>query len=71
MGVPNVFSTIFLLGALSQLPAIFVYPTINIGIIIFTAIGAYTIWKEKMNKVGIVALISGIVAILFLSIKSI
>jgi len=71
LGVPNVFSTIFLLGALSQLPAIFVYPTINIGIIIFTAIGAYTIWKEKMNKAGIVALISGIVAILFLSIKSI
>jgi len=70
LGVPNVFSTIFLLGALSQLPAIFVYPSINIGIILFTAIGAYVFWREGMNKSGIAALISGIIAILLLSINS-
>jgi hypothetical protein len=68
--VPNVFSTIFLLAALSQLPAILVYPAINIGIILFTAIGAYTLWREGMNKPGIAALISGVLAILFLSINS-
>ena len=70
LGVPNVFSTIFLLGALSHLPAIFVYPAINIGIILFTAIGAYAIWREGMNKSGIAALISGVIAILLLSINS-
>ena len=70
LGVPNVFSTIFLLAALSQLPAILVYPAINIGIILFTAIGAYTLWREGMNKPGIAALISGVLAILFLSINS-
>jgi drug/metabolite transporter (DMT)-like permease len=70
LGVPNVFSTIFLLGALSQLPAIFVYPSINIGIILFTAIGAYVFWSEGMNKSGIAALISGVIAILLLSINS-
>ena len=70
LGVPNVFSTIFLLAALSQLPAIFVYPSINIGIILFTAIGAYVLWREGMNKFGIAALISGVIAILLLSINS-
>jgi len=70
LGVPNVFSTIFLLAALSQLPAIFVYPAINIGIILFTAIGAFALWREGMNKAGIAALISGVIAIILLSINS-
>jgi drug/metabolite transporter (DMT)-like permease len=69
LGVPNVLSTIFLLAALSGLPAIFVYPSINIGIILFTAIGAYALWREGLNKYGIAALISGVVAILLLSIN--
>lgn len=69
LGIPNVFSTIFLLAALSNLPAIFVYPTINIGIIIFTAIGAFLIWKEKLNKAGITALIFGTFAIILLSVN--
>jgi len=70
LGVPNVFSTIFLLAALTNLPAILVYPAINIGIIILTAIGAYLIWKEKLNKTGVAALISGIFAIILLSINA-
>jgi len=70
LGVPNVFSTIFLLAALTNLPAILVYPAINIGIIILTAIGAYILWREKLNKAGIAALITGIIAIVLLSINS-
>ena len=68
LGLPNVFSTIFLLGALALLPAIIVYPLINVGIIIFTTLLAYLIWKEKLNRWGILALTSGILAILFLSL---
>jgi len=71
LGVPNVFSTIFLLAALSNLPAILVYPAINIGIIILTAIGAYVIWKEKLNNAGVAALISGIFALILLSINAV
>ena len=70
LGVPNVFSTIFLLGALTYFPAILVYPTINIGIIILTALGAYAFWKEKLDKAGIAALTTGITAIILLSINS-
>ena len=68
LGVPNVFSTVFLLGALSLLPAIIVYPLINVGIILFTTLLAFIIWKEKLNRWGVLALTSGILAIVFLSI---
>ena len=68
LGVPNVFSTVFLLGALSLLPAILVYPLINVGIIVFKALLAFIIWKEKLNRWGVLALASGLLAIFFLSL---
>jgi len=68
LGLPNVFSTVFLLGALSLIPGILVYPLINVGIIVFTALLAFLIWKEKLNRWGVFALISGILAITFLSL---
>lgn len=68
LGIPNVFSTIFLLGALALLPAILVYPLMNVGIIVLTTLLAFIIWKEKLNRWGVLALISGILAIVILSI---
>jgi len=68
LGVPNMFSTFFILLALAQLPAIVVYPVTNIGIILLTTIGAAVIWKEKLNLYGKLALISGIIAIIFLGL---
>lgn len=66
LGIPNVFSTIFLLGALSSLPAMIVFPVINIGVILITTIAAYLIWKETLNKFGVAAVLVGTVAILLL-----
>lgn len=68
LGIPNIFSSFFLLGALNDLPAIIVYPIANIGIILTTTFGAVLIWKERLNKYGKLALVSGLVAIGFLSI---
>ena len=67
LGIPNVLSTIFLLGALSKLPAIIVYPVMNIGVILVTTISAYLIWKEILNGYGIAAVVLGTAAILLLS----
>ncbi len=67
LGIPNIFSSFFLLGALAQLPAIIVYPVTNICIILLTTLGAALIWKERLNLFGKFALIVGIIAILFLS----
>lgn len=66
LGVPNVFSTFFLLSALARLPAIIVYPVVNIGIILLTTISAAIIWKEKLDSYGIGALTFGVIAIVFL-----
>ena len=68
LGVPNMFSTFFILLALAQLPAIVVYPMTNIGIILLTALGVWMIWKETLNLFGKWALVSGIIAIIFLGI---
>jgi len=68
LGVPNMFSTYFILLALTQIPAIVVYPVTNIGIILLTALGAAIIWKEKLNAYGKWALLSGTIAIIFLGI---
>ncbi|MBS4033820.1 MAG: EamA family transporter [Ignavibacterium sp.] len=66
LGIPNVFSTIFLLAALSTLPAIVVYPVMNIGVILITTISAYIIWRETLNGYGISAVVLGTAAILLL-----
>ncbi|MFA8344212.1 MAG: EamA family transporter [Rhodothermaceae bacterium] len=68
LGIPNIFSSYFLLEALNQIPAIIVYPVANIGIILATTSGALFFWKEKLNKFGKIALVSGITSILFLSL---
>ena len=68
LGVPNVLTTFFLLNALAILPAIVVFPLMNVGIILLTTMMAFWIWKEKLNCWGILALTSGVLAILFLSL---
>ncbi len=69
LGIPNMFSSFFLIAALSEIKAIIVYPVVNIGIITLTALGAYLIWREKLNPYGIAALILGLLSIVLLSLQ--
>lgn len=68
LGLPNVLAVHFLLAALSELPAIVVFPIQNIGVIVLTALLAFIIWKEKINLYGRIALIIGIAAIIMLKL---
>lgn len=68
LGIPNVFSTVFLLAALNTVPAMIAYPVMNLGVIVLTTVSAYIIWKEKLNKFGFIAILMGTAAILILSI---
>lgn len=68
LGVPNIFSSFFLLGALAALPAIMVYPVTNIGIILLTTLLAALIWQERLNSFGRLALVVGIGAIILLNL---
>lgn len=68
LGVPNVLAINFLLAALSELPAIIVFPIQNIGVIVITAVVAYVIWKEQINLYGKIAIAVGIAAIILLKL---
>lgn len=68
LGVPNVLAIHFLLAALGELPAIVVFPIMNIGVIVVTAAAAYMFWKEQINLYGKIALAAGIAAILLLKL---
>lgn len=68
LGIPNVFSSVFLIGALENIAAILVYPVVNIGIILLTAVLAFLIWKESLNRIGIISLITGLISIILLTL---
>ncbi|HDR05201.1 MAG TPA: hypothetical protein ENN84_08160 [Candidatus Marinimicrobia bacterium] len=68
LGLPNLFSSWFLIGALEQFPAVMVFPAVNVGIILVTALASVLIWREIPNLWGRLAIISGIAGIIFLSI---
>jgi multidrug transporter EmrE-like cation transporter len=68
LGVPNVLAINFLLAALDELPAIVVFPVMNIGVIVITAVVAYLIWKEEINLYGKLALAIGVAAIILLKL---
>ncbi len=68
LGVPNVLAINFLLAALDELPAIVVFPVMNIGVIVITAVVAYLIWKEQINLYGKIALAFGVAAIILLKL---
>ncbi len=69
LGIPNIFSSYFLIAALTEVEAIVVYPLVNIGIIVVTALAAWVIWREKLNRAGMWALSTGIAAIVLLGIS--
>lgn len=50
VGIPNYYSTRFLLLALSKLPAIVVYPVFNIATIFVVSLVGIVAFKEKLSK---------------------
>jgi multidrug transporter EmrE-like cation transporter len=67
LGVPNFFSSYFLLKALAEIPAYVVFPFINIGIIIITALTGRLLFEEELGRKKIILIILGVIAVFFLS----
>ena len=65
IGIPNFFSSKFLLRALSDLPAVVVYPSFSIGTILLTTLVGVFFFRERLQKLQWLAL-TVIVAALFL-----
>lgn len=65
IGIPNFFSSKFLLLSLADLPAVVVYPSFSIGTMLITTLVGVFFFKERLGKLQWLAL-AVIVAALFL-----
>lgn len=68
MGIPNIFSSYFLIESLKTFSAIIVYPVVNISIILITAIIVKIVWDEPWNLYYKAALALGLLSITLLSL---
>lgn len=67
LGVPNIFSSFFLIGALELIPGYITFPLVNISVIVLTGISARLLFKESLNRYGMLSIASGIIAIILMS----
>lgn len=65
VGVPNFFSAKFLLGALTRLPAVVVYPSFSVATMLIVTLTGVAVFREKLSGLQWIAL-GGIIAALIL-----
>ena len=68
MGVPNYLSSKFLLMSLHSLMAVIVYPTYSVGTIVVITLTGLLLFKEKITKKQIVAIIAILLALALLNL---
>lgn len=68
IGIPNYYSARFLLKALGSVEAVLVYPLYSVATIILITIAGVFIFKEKLSKQKIVALMLVLLAICLLNL---
>jgi multidrug transporter EmrE-like cation transporter len=73
LGIPNYFSIYFLLKTLSAFKndGAFLYPVINIGIILGGMAAAIILFKERLSKINLVGVTVAVVALILLSYQEI
>ena len=50
IGIPNLFSTIFLIWAFAWLDGSVVYPSVNILVVVAGALVGLIVWKDRVTK---------------------
>lgn len=68
VGVCNVLSDVFIMIALTQLPAAVVYPVSSSGTISFIALSSALLFRERMTKKQVFALVLTIVGIVLINL---
>lgn len=67
LGIPNYFSARFLLLSLGSVPAVITYPVYSVGSIILITIAGVLMFKEKLSKQKVFALLLIIAALVLLN----
>ncbi|MBR4081969.1 MAG: DMT family transporter [Clostridia bacterium] len=68
VGVPNYFSALFLLDAMSTVPAVVAYPTFSVGTILLVAAVSAVIFHERLSRRKLMCLGLILVALVLLNI---
>lgn len=68
VGIPNFFSAKFLLGALTKLPAVVVYPSFSVGTMLIVTLTGVAVFRERLRKNQWIALAAIIAALILLNI---
>ena len=69
VGVPNLFSSFFLINALDQLKTAVVFPIFSAGSIVVINLGGLFIFREKLNKREVISILMTIFALILINIK--
>ncbi len=69
LGVPNLFSTIFMLMALQNVPASIAFPFVNLTVILGSTLCGLLFWKERIRGLALAGLIAAAAALVLLPIK--
>lgn len=68
VGIPNFFSAKFLLGALTKLPAVVVYPSFSVGTMLVVTLVGVAAFRERLSKLQWGAMAAIIAALVLLNI---
>ncbi|MBN1550536.1 DMT family transporter [bacterium] len=69
VGIPNLFSSFFLIDALARLPAAAVFSLFGAGTIVIINIAGMVFWKEKLNIWELVSIIMTVIGIIFVALS--
>jgi drug/metabolite transporter (DMT)-like permease len=66
LGIPNLYSTIFMLRALESVPASLAFPFVNLTVIFASTLLGLALWKERLGRVATIGLILAAIALVLL-----
>ena len=67
VGIPNLFSSFFLISALDLLKAAVVFPIFSAGSIVVISLGGFLIYNERLNRREFSAIIMTIIALILIN----
>ena len=68
VGIPNLFSSFFLINALDVLKTAVVFPIFSAGSIVVISLGGFIIYQERLNKREISAIVMTVIALVLINI---
>ncbi|MFR9117856.1 MAG: SMR family transporter [Merdibacter sp.] len=68
LGIPNYFSSRFLLYALQEVPAVIAYPTYSVVTIALITLAALVLWKERIRRQNAIAMAGIVCAIVLMNL---